>query len=176
MSDNELWFTALGPEASGKTTLLACMHKKFEELLPGSFYPSDTKTFSTLSRAYKKLEEEANSPSVDFGVALQGTGELRQYAFTIKGKRKSIPVRFFDFPGAWIKPPENDYDKALAENHEKVIKVVERSMVIIVAINTPYIMEYDGRYKDFAEIENIEHAIKMSLMNNNDNIEDLPVI
>ena len=164
MAEKELWFTALGPSGAGKTTLLACMHKRFEDILPGSFYPSDTKTFSTLNTAYKKLESEANNSNIEFEVGVEGTSDLRQYAFTVKGSKASLPVRFFDFPGGWLNP----YDESQAENHEQVIKIVQRSMVIMVAINTPYIMEYDGRYKDLAGIEEIEHAIKMSLMNNDD--------
>ena len=35
MAKNELWFTALGPSGAGKTTMLACMQKKFDELLSG---------------------------------------------------------------------------------------------------------------------------------------------
>ncbi len=162
-SSNELWFTALGPSGAGKTTLLACMHKRFEELLPGSFYPADNKTFSTLNSAYKKLKIEANSPSIEFEVGVEGTSDLRQYAFTIKGKRANLPVRFFDFPGGWLNP----YDEAQAENHEQVINIVQRSMVIMVAINTPYIMEFDGRYKDYAGVDEIEYAIKLSLRNDN---------
>ncbi len=164
-SDNELCFTALGPSGAGKTTLLACMHKNFEELLPGSFYPADGKTFSTLNTAYKTLEAEANSPSIEFEVGVEGTSDLRQYAFTIKGKNANLPVRFFDFPGGWMNP----YDENQAENHEQVINIVQQSMVILVAINTPYIMEFDGRYKDYAGVDEIQHVIKTSLINSDSN-------
>ena len=101
---DELIFTVLGPSGAGKTTLLSCMHKKFEEILPGSFYPADSKTFARLSKAYKKLEQAANNPDIEFGVPLEGTSDLREYEFTIRGKRKSVPVKFYDFPGIWMNP------------------------------------------------------------------------
>ena len=164
-SDKELCFTALGPSGAGKTTLLACMQKNFEELLPGYFYPADPKTFSTLNTAYKKLEAEANSQSIEFAVGVEGTSDLRQYAFTIKGKNANLPVRFFDFPGGWMNP----HDESQAENYEQVINIVQRSMVILVAINTPYIMEYDGRYKDYAGVDEIQYVIKTSLINSDSN-------
>ena len=47
MTENELWFTALGPSGAGKTTMLACMYKKFEEILSGSII-ADTGTFTTV--------------------------------------------------------------------------------------------------------------------------------
>ena len=140
----ELIFTALGPSGAGKTTLLSCMHKKFEEILPGSFYPADSKTFSTLTKAYKKLESEADKTNLEFAVDLAGTSDLREYAFNLRGKGANIPVRFYDFPGGWMDP----YDESQLENHKKVIDIVQRSQVIFAAINTPYIMEFNGRYKD----------------------------
>ncbi len=171
MADKELWFTALGPSGAGKTTLLACMHKKFEDMLPGSFYPSDPRTFSDLIKTYKKLEGEANGPSIEFGIALKGTDELRQYAFTIKGKKKSVPVRFFDFPGGWMNP----HDVSQAENYKRVINIVQKSMVIIAAVNTPYIMEFDGKYKDYAGVDEIEHIIKMSITDKDKLILFVPI-
>ena len=138
------------------------MHKKFEEILPGSFYPADSKTFARLSKAYKKLEQAANNPDIEFGVPLEGTSDLREYEFTIRGKRKSVPVKFYDFPGIWMNP----YDIALKENYERVINIVQHSQVIITAVNTPYIMEYNGRYKDYAGVDEIEHVITMSMLNN----------
>ena len=165
MAQNELYFTALGPSGSGKTTLLACMHEHFEELLPGSFYPADDKTYATLKTAYKNLKAAADDAnSLEFENTVENTDELREYAFNIKIKNANLPVRFFDFPGIWLNP----FDEEQSINHKQVINVVSKSSVILVAINTPYIIDFNGRYKDYAGIDEIEHAIKMSLQNNSD--------
>ena len=60
MANNELWFTALGPSGAGKTTMLACMYRKFEEILSGSII-ADTGTFNTLQASYEKLQADSSS-------------------------------------------------------------------------------------------------------------------
>jgi hypothetical protein len=57
----------------------------------------------------------------------------------------------------------NPHDPSQSENYEQVIEIARRSMVILVAINTPYLMEYDGRYRDRAGVEEIEQVLKTSL-------------
>lgn len=158
MAENELWFTALGPSGAGKTTMLACMYKKFEEILPGSII-ADTGTFSTLQASYEKLREEANGPALEFGIGIENTENLREYAFTIKGKSANVPVRFFDFPGGWMDPA-----KSQAENFKRVIDIVKRSRVIIVAVSTPYLMEARERYRKEARIDDIEYVIQNSML------------
>lgn len=158
MTKNELWFTALGPSGAGKTTMLACMQKKFDELLSGSII-ADTGTFKTLNNAYEKLEEEANGPAFEFGIGIENTENLREYSFTIKGKNANVPLRFFDFPGGWM-----DSVKSQPENFERVIDIVKRSRVVIVAVNTTYLMEANGRYRKEARIDDIEYVIKNSML------------
>ena len=140
-SENEMQFAVLGPSGAGKTTLLACMSEEFEEVKPGTIFPADPDTFSTLNKAYKSLENEANnSQNREFEKAVKSTENLREYLFHIKGHRAVLPVRFYDFPGGWMNPSSSD--------NKQVIEIIKNSAVIIVAINTPYLMEFDGMYKD----------------------------
>ena len=158
MANNELWFTALGPSGAGKTTMLACMYRKFEEILSGSII-ADTGTFNTLQASYEKLQAEADSKDFEFGIGIENTENLREYAFTIKGKNANVPVRFFDFPGGWI-----DAAKSQPENYNRVIDIIKRSHVIIVAVSTPYLMEAAERYKKEAHVDDIKQVIKQSFM------------
>ena len=64
----------------------------------------------------------------------------------------------------------NPHDVTQAENYKQVINIVSKSAVILAAINTPYIMEYSGRYKDYAGIDEMEHVIKMSLQDGGDKL------
>ena len=158
MANNELWFTALGPSGAGKTTMLACMYRKFEEILSGSII-ADTGTFNTLQASYEKLQAEANSKDFEFGIGIENTENLREYAFTIKGSNANIPVRFFDFPGGWMNAA-----KSQPENYNRVIDIMKRSRVIIVAVSTPYLMEAAERYKKEAHVDDIEQVIKQSFL------------
>ena len=159
MSDsNRLIFTMLGPRGSGKTSMLACMNRLFEDLLPGSFYPSDRKTYASLEDAYEILETEANSSKRQYNVkVLAGDREIKRFDFTIKGKKDSIPVTFYDFPGGFIGRNANE------EDYNEVVNIVKRSAAVIVAIDTPYIMENDGEYIKYAAIRDIEQMLKKGL-------------
>ena len=141
-----------------RTFMLACMYRKFEEILSGSII-ADTGTFNTLQASYEKLQAEANSKDLEFGIGIENTENLREYAFTIKGKNANVPVRFFDFPGGWI-----DAAKSQPENYNRVIDIIKRSHVIIVAVSTPYLMEAAERYKKEAHVDDIKQVIKQSFM------------
>ena len=136
---DKLYFTVLGPSGAGKTTLLACMYHEFEEMRSGMLVP-DGRTSNVLERAYTRLKNAANSPSMDFETAIEGTEDLREYRFDLKGKGFSIPIKFYDFPGGWMDPDN--------ENYEKVLDITKRSQAVLVAVNTPYFMEEDGQHAD----------------------------
>ena len=163
MASNELCFTVLGSSGAGKTTMLACMQRKFDEILPGSII-ADRAAFSTLTLAYRKLEEEANSSELEFGVGIENTENLREYGFTITAGRANIPMKFWDFPGGWIDSARNS-----KENYERVIRIVKRSRVIFVAVNTPYLMEANGRWRKEARIDDTSYVLKNALIDGNDN-------
>ena len=156
-SVNEMKFAILGPSGSGKTTLLTCMAEEFERVSPGTIFPADPSTFGTLTKAYKSLKRDANnSDSRQFERSIEGTSMLREFLFHVVGHGAFLPVKFYDFPGGWIIPGDS--------NNKTVIDIVKASAVIIVAINTPYLMEFDGKYiDDGCAVDEIEWVIKRSL-------------
>lgn len=160
---NELVFAALGPSGAGKTTMLACMQKRFDDLLPGSL-AADRTAFSSLQAAYEKLEAEANSNTLEFGVGVENTENLREYSFTINAGKTNIPMRFYDFPGGWIDPERSD-----TENYNRVAEIMNRSRVIFIAVNTPYLMEANGHYRKEARIDETTQMLKQGLIHGNDN-------
>ena len=138
---DEMRFAVLGPASAGKTTLLACMAQEFARLKPGIILPESGKTMESLLNAYRALKDEADDPrKMSFERPIAPSVSLREYAFTINGERASMPVKFCDFPGEWMNPGSSE--------NKKVIDIVKDASVIIIAINTPYLMELDGRYKD----------------------------
>lgn len=166
MSSNELWFTVLGPSGCGKTTLLACMNEYFSRVMHGAFVPEGEAAFRKLSDAYNrlKLEAEDNDRELIFSGGIEGTDTEQQYPFTLKGTGKNVRIRFFDFPGGWINPrnPEQSL------HFEDVSEKSGRSSVIIAVINSPYLMQYEGRYKNYAGIDEIEYVIENSLAQSED--------
>lgn len=154
---NEMKFAVLGPSGAGKTTLLACMAEEFERVSPGTIFPADSFTFGSLTNAYKSLKRDANNTSTrQFERSIEGTSMLREFLFHVIGHGAFLPVKFYDFPGGWIIPGDS--------NNKTVIDIVKASAVIVVAINTPYLMEMGGKYiDDGCAVDEIEWVIKRSL-------------
>ena len=156
-------FTMLGPSGSGKTSMLACMYRTLENMMPGAFSP-ERNTFGILDDTYEQLEREANSPKRQFNVrVLEGTQEIRSFDFSIAGKKNIIPIRFYDFPGGYIERSANNKD------YDDVVNIVRNSSAIIVAVDTPYIMEPEeerGKYIKQACTRDIEQVIKVALSKN----------
>ena len=161
MSSNELYFTVLGASGAGKTTLLACMNKFFSEVFAGVFSPGDQKTFEVLSDAYKLLENEANTPELEFGSPIKNTEEIREYFFNINGRNHKIPVHFYDFPGGWLNSADDN------ANFKRVSDIVNKSDVILAVVNAPYLMEYKGKFIERAKINEIQKLLADSLQNLN---------
>lgn len=157
---NEMRFAVLGPSGAGKTTLLACMAEEFEKELPGTIVPADSSTFTLLHNAYKSLKRDAdNQDKREFERSIAGTATMREYLFHIMGHRAYLPVRFYDFPGGWMIPSNS--------NINTVINIVKDSAVIIVAINTPYLMEEEEKYIDEGcAVDEIEWVLKRGLEGN----------
>ncbi len=153
---NELSFTVLGPSGCGKTTLLACMNEYFRKLLPG-FEAGDPETFRRLGEAYANLQAEAedNGRELIFSGGIKSTDMEQEYKFVLKDLR----FRFYDFPGEWLNT--GDADKAL--NFEEISGKAGSSSVIFAVINSPYLMQYDGKYRDYAGINEMEYVIENSL-------------
>ena len=137
--DKELYFTVLGPSGAGKTTMLACMYNEFEDLRPGMLVP-DAQTSRIMQIAYSRLKNSANSASSEFETAIEGTEDMREYRFDIKGRTETLPIRFYDFPGGWMDSSKKEY--------AKVEEIVRKSAAILVAVNTPYVVEEDGLYAE----------------------------
>ncbi|MBR2209505.1 MAG: hypothetical protein IJ859_11915, partial [Synergistaceae bacterium] len=161
MSTNKLYFTVLGASGAGKTTLLACMNKFFSEVFAGVFSPGDPKTFEILSEAYKLLEREANSGEFEFGSPITNTEEIREYLFNINGRNNKIPVHFYDFPGGWLNSAGDN------ANFKRVSEIVNKSDVIFIAVNAPYLIEYKGKFAERAKINEIQSLLADSLLNLN---------
>ena len=158
LSARELFFTVLGPSGAGKTTLLSCMYKQFERVLPGTFFPEGRETFTALNTAWRHMVLSAADLSQEFIAPVQGTEDLRKYSFTLKGQSEEATITFYDFPGGWMNP----YDEAQSDNFSRVTDIVRKSSAIIVAVNTPYIMEEGGRYRDRAAIDEMEYILRTS--------------
>jgi energy-coupling factor transporter ATP-binding protein EcfA2 len=165
----DLCITVFGPSGAGKTSLLACMSQAFTNQAIAGFLVSEPETFNTLKLAYNELEKMGNGQMSTIRVPslVQGTENLRQHIFTLNG----VKVKFFDFPGAWM---NSNVSGSESEHYKTVLDIVKKSMVILVAIDTPYLMEARGKYMERAKVSDTEHFLQWSLNNVGDSSLVMP--
>lgn len=140
--------TMLGARGVGKTSILASMYDQFEKSIKDfdlQLTPTNPASSARLSRKLGELKAQAGNAELISGLA--GTAERQTMVFNV-GLQFQDPearISFHDFPGGWFS----------GENEEKV-QVVERaaqkSQMIVVVIDTPALMEEEGRYNELINI------------------------
>jgi hypothetical protein len=136
--------TMLGSTGTGKTTLLASMYERFDEVIGNTdlaFIPEHL-TSVKLNEYITYLRSMPQTMQVRYGIP--GTGDIREYRIGVgrKGKRSLLKLRFTDYPGKYLSSNELNAEK------EAVLRALTRADVILVAIDAPALMERDGRYHD----------------------------
>ncbi len=144
----ELKITMLGPRGVGKTTLLTAMYEQFEENI-GKInlqLTPDEESSAILQERLIELKSLVDSPECMGGI--QGTegdpDDLRSFIFGLgqKGKKPSLQLRFLDYPGGYHGA------KATPEKREFVKKLLTECVAVIIAIDTPALMEGKGKWHD----------------------------
>jgi hypothetical protein len=87
---------------------------------------------------------------IQTGGGIEGTGEIREYQVTIgrRNGRQMLAIRFTDYPGKYLMGASSNEDG-------RVQRALTRSDVIMVAIDTPALMEQDGRYHNLVNMPRV---------------------
>lgn len=137
----------LGGRRAGKTSALAAMQGCFDKEFKGtqlSITPINSAALDAIEAKRQEMEDylakaSRNEPFVPGG---EQTDREMTYRFNLKLKDRpdTIHLDFYDFPGEWLTAGDPNYDK--------VAERVKSSDVLIIIIDTPYLMEKDGQYND----------------------------
>lgn len=151
----------VGGRRCGKTSILAAMKANFEEqyeqsALTMSF--GDLETLDVLEAKNNEIREYfLEAENRIFTPDSNPTEEMMKYSFTvgIANKRGKICVDFIDYPGEWLGDKEHRSD---------VLECMSKSQAIIIAIDTPHMMEESGRFNDYRNFcYRIQEMLKMAL-------------
>jgi hypothetical protein len=144
--------TALGPSGVGKTSLLASMYERFDDVLRGSnlqLTATNPAAKTDLNTKVKELqglfEPHAFGNALNDGVAVnlrcgvKPTRRVHVYEFRLTRRfEQPLQFDFVDFPGRYIAP-----------NSDKISWVIEKlrnSAVVVVPISAPALMEHGGMW------------------------------
>lgn len=162
--------TMMGPRAVGKTSLMASIFSETRDTVAGAgvyFRPSPA-TGAMLTK--KKLQLQSiisNRSSIqDFPQtgAIEATSEETTFSFEMGrvGRAHTVNINIKDFPGEY-----------LVSQPEKVEGFVMESHVVMIAIDTPYLMEEGGIYN---EMKNEVQLVTSFLSKNREAIKDKMIL
>ncbi|MEC4804292.1 MAG: hypothetical protein SAJ12_09665 [Jaaginema sp. PMC 1079.18] len=148
----ELQITMLGPTGVGKTTLLTAIYEQFESnigLTDLQLTPDDESAAILQDRLIElksllDVFEAKGRHGIQGTEAIAGPESLRSFTFGLgkKGTTPSLQLRFCDYPGGYHET------KATAAEKKFLAELVRDSAVVLIAIDTPALMERKGKYHE----------------------------
>lgn len=126
-----------GGKRCGKTTVLASMHREINHALEGTSLKLEAtpETKERLDAAVKaiqdRMKEFADDPLKRIEVSDGPTDATRLYRFQLRVDNQSVSFNIRDIPGEWI---TDDAHRAEVQGY------VGEAQVILIAIDTPYLM------------------------------------
>lgn len=141
---HELKITMLGPSGVGKTSLLTAMYEQFESNI-GQTNLQLTPDLDSSALLQERLAELKNLPdSFETKGWMQNTEDYKSFLFELgkKGAKPSLELNFQDYPG------EYHGSKSSREEKERIENFVKESAAVIIAIDTPALMEKNGQWHD----------------------------
>lgn len=132
--------TMLGPSGVGKTSLLAAMYDQFENVSQDLQLVPDGDSKPILDGRLKELKSLVGD-SIKVRGGLQTTGEPRSFRFELGeiGTTASLKINFQDYPGEYLEQ---------SGRLEEVKGFIRDSAVVLIPVDTPALMEKNGRYHE----------------------------
>ena len=139
MADVQVNIMMFGGRRCGKTSILAAMQSCFREAFQGSnlfITAEDNDTMNAINDKENELRDYFNDRGQYFFPDNNPSFDLSHHRFKISLKNRdtdSIVLDFVDYPGEWI-------DKN-AGKQEELTEIMRGSHVVIIAIDSPHLME-----------------------------------
>ena len=144
----------LGPRAVGKTSIMSSIFSDTRDEIAGTslYFRPSADSVGTLNakklqlmNVINKCENFADSPNAG---AIEASSTVTSFDFEMgmKGRTKTVDICIKDFPGEYLdsKPQE-------------VSNYISESTIVMVAIDTPYLMEENGQFNE--EKNEVGHVI-----------------
>lgn len=158
--------TMMGPRAVGKTSIMASIFSETRDSVAGTelFFRSSAESFENLKNkrlALMRIFDEKKSlhDEPQTGVIAASNAETKfSFEMGFIGREKTVDIEITDFPGEY-----------LISQQQKVLNYISESQVVMIAIDTPYMMEENGKYNE--EKNNIS-LVTNFITNHSEEIKD----
>lgn len=152
--------TMMGARGVGKTSVLTSMYNNMDSAIAGTnlHIKASDETRAILIKKHENLQamfgKNTNpSDAVQSGIAGDKTVTTFSFEFGLNVKNIAMDLEIKDFPGEYIRT-----------DSETVKKYIDESNAIIVAVDTPHLMECGGKYNEVKnEVKLITNLFKTSL-------------
>ena len=139
----------LGGRRIGKTTILASMYNciknnNFFSDTPFIYNPDNFTSEEALVAKANELKKYFINASKNENFStddIPTEGDITySYVLKLKNKEKSeIGIEYYDYPGEWL---------TKEEKYEKMKEEIKKSHILVIVLDTPYLMEEDGYYNE----------------------------
>ncbi len=137
--------TMLGPRAVGKTTIMASIFNESRDSIAGKnlFFRPEAVCGKKLTDKRLQLIDiiekkgDFNDKPNTGAIKASNTVDPFDFEMGITGREKSVDIKITDFPGEYLDSQPQTVSNFIAESH-----------IVMVAIDTPYLMEEGGKYNE----------------------------
>lgn len=133
-----------GGRRIGKTSIMAAIQKNVQDMFPrGDIVLEMEKTNSLV--LYRREQEAIFGPDhedeLTFVAAQNPTSEKSVYNCRVylKDRKSDLELAFTDIPGEWFSD---------ADYQEELIRLIRNSQVLIIAVDSPHLIEKEGLYHE----------------------------
>jgi GTPase SAR1 family protein len=146
----------MGPRSVGKTTVLTSIfHESQSNICEGSsiYLKALDENTSKLNDYHTMLVDAVAKKNAS---NLPASNTISEFLFGLglAGRSESVKLKIRDFPGEYL-------TSELKETREEIYNFISNATVILIAVDTPYLMEENGRYNEEKnKVEVVSHFLK----------------
>ena len=150
----------MGPRSVGKTTVLTSIfHESQSQICDGSsiYLKALDANTNTLNDYYTMLVDAVAKKNASNLPASNTISEF-QFGLGLAGRAESVKLTIRDFPGEYL-------TSTIKSDRDEIYNFMANATVILIAVDTPYLMEEGGRYNaEKNKVDIVTHYLKDNMV------------
>lgn len=146
----------MGPRSVGKTTVLTSIfHESQSQICEGSsIYLKALDSNTNMLNDYHTMLVDAVAKKNASNLPASNTISEFQFGLGLAGRSESVKLTIRDFPGEYL-------TSTIKSDREDIYNFMASATVILIAVDTPYLMEEGGRYNaEKNKVDIVTHYFK----------------